>query len=96
MNDLNARDLQHEMRWKPVKAKMENTICRAAMHTVFIENLRPHISKRSSRLGPRRSITRMLCSPSWPKWYIWGIPADATYKADMGAWNIKVKLTTAC
>jgi hypothetical protein len=33
------------------------TICRAAMQTVLIENLRPHISKRSSKLGPRRSMT---------------------------------------
>src|ERR1700722_10803009 len=34
------------------------TICRAARHTVLIENFLPHISNRSSRLGPRRSITR--------------------------------------
>ena len=51
------------------------TICRAAMHTVLIENLRPHMSNRSSKLGPRRSMTRMLCRPSCPQWYIWGIPA---------------------
>ena len=44
------------------------TICRAAMQTVLIENLRPHMSKRSSKLGPRRSMTRILCRPSWPKW----------------------------
>lgn len=40
------------------------TICLAAMHTVFMVNLRPHMSKRSSRFGPRRSITRTLCRPS--------------------------------
>ena len=50
------------------------TICRAAMHTVLIVNLRPHISNRSSRLGPSRSMTKMLCKPSWPKWYICGMP----------------------
>ena len=43
------------------------TICFAAMHTVLIENLRPHMSNRSSRLGPKRSIARTLCNPSWPK-----------------------------
>lgn len=42
------------------------TICFAAMHTVLMLNLRLHMSKRSSRLGPRRSITRMLCNPSEP------------------------------
>ena len=57
------------------------TICRAAMHTVLIENLRPHMSKRSSRLGPRRSMTRMLCRPSWPKWYICGMPAACVARA---------------
>ena len=40
------------------------TICRAAMHTVFIENFLPHISNRSSRLGPSRSMTRILWRPS--------------------------------
>ena len=40
------------------------TICLAAMHTVLIVNLRPHISKRSSRFGPSRSMTRTLCKPS--------------------------------
>ena len=54
---------------------MRRTICRAAMHTVLTLNLRPHISKRSSKLGPSRAMTRMLCRPSWPKWYICGMPA---------------------
>lgn len=44
------------------------TICLAAMQTVLVENFRPHMSKRSSKLGPRRSMTRMLCNPSCPKW----------------------------
>lgn len=43
------------------------TICLAAMQTVLVENLRPHMSKRSSKLGPRRSMTKMLCRPSCPK-----------------------------
>jgi hypothetical protein len=45
------------------------TICLAAIQTVLMLNLRPQISKRSSRLGPSRSITRILCKPSCPKWY---------------------------
>ena len=53
----------------------ERTICRAAIQTVLTENLRPHISNKSSRLGPNKSMTRILCNPSCPKWYIWGIPA---------------------
>jgi len=43
------------------------TICLAVMTTVLMLNFRPHMSKRSSNEGPRRSITRMLCSPSFPK-----------------------------
>ena len=54
---------------------LAQTICFAAMQTVLMENLRPHMSNRSSRLGPRRSMTRMLWSPSCPKWYICGIPS---------------------
>ena len=44
-----------------------STICRAAMQTVLIENFLLHMSNRSSRLGPRRSMTKMLWRPSWPK-----------------------------
>lgn len=36
------------------------TICLATMTTVLMVNRRLQWSKRSSRLGPRRSITRML------------------------------------
>jgi hypothetical protein len=36
------------------------TICLAVITTVFVLNLRPHISKRSSKLGPSKSMTRML------------------------------------
>jgi len=36
------------------------TICFATITTVFMENFRWQWSKRSSRLGPRRSMTRML------------------------------------
>ncbi len=38
-------------------------ICFAVMTTVLMLNLRPHMSKRSSSEGPRRSMTRMLWSP---------------------------------
>ena len=55
--------------------KLNPTICFAAIHTVLTENFLPHMSNKSSRLGPRRSMTRMLCKPSCPKWYICGIPA---------------------
>ena len=46
---------------------IERTICLAVMQHVLTLNLRPHMSNKSSSDGPRRSITRMLCSPSWPK-----------------------------
>ena len=51
------------------------TICFAAMQTVLMLNLRAQRSKRSSRLGPRRSMTRTLWRPSCPKWWTWGTPA---------------------
>jgi len=56
-------------KWPPPLARVggQRTICLAVMHTVLVENLRPHMSNRSSRLGPRRSITSTLCRPSWPK-----------------------------
>ena len=72
VNSLHTRDL-HTTRLVKRRSKIkfarmnERTICRAAIHTVLIENLRPHMSNKSSRLGPRRSMTRMLCRPSWPK-----------------------------
>lgn len=40
------------------------TICLATIQQVFTENLRPHMSNRSSIEGPKRSMTRMLCRPS--------------------------------
>jgi hypothetical protein len=43
------------------------TICLATMTTVLTEKRRLQWSNRSSRLGPRRSMTSMLCKPSWPK-----------------------------
>lgn len=43
------------------------TICLATMTTVLMEKRRLQWSKRSSKLGPSRSMTRMLCRPSWPK-----------------------------
>ena len=43
------------------------TICLATMTTVLIENFLLQWSNRSSKLGPSRSMTRMLCRPSWPK-----------------------------
>lgn len=43
------------------------TICFAVMQHVLMLNFLWHMSKRSSRDGPSRSMTRMLCSPSWPK-----------------------------
>lgn len=43
------------------------TICLATIQQVLTENLRPHMSNKSSIEGPKRSMTRMLCRPSWPK-----------------------------
>lgn len=40
------------------------TICLATMTTVLMEKRRLQWSKRSSKLGPSRSMTRMLCRPS--------------------------------
>jgi hypothetical protein len=40
------------------------TICLATIQQVLTENLRPHMSNRSSIEGPKRSMTRMLCRPS--------------------------------
>ena len=37
------------------------------MSTVLRENLRPHMLKRSSNEGPRRSMTMMLYSPDHSK-----------------------------
>ena len=69
----------HTARWCRLKSCAMvfkgHTICLVTMQTVFIENFCPHMSNRSSNLGPRRSMTRMLCRPSWPKWYICGMPA---------------------
>lgn len=43
------------------------TICFATMTTVLMENFRLQWSNRSSKLGPSRSMTRMLWRPSCPK-----------------------------
>ena len=78
MDRLNSRDLMDEQEtqnkgreyraWKDQSLEdFGLTICFAAMHTVLIENLRLHMSNKSSRLGPNRSIARTLCNPSWPK-----------------------------
>lgn len=40
------------------------TISFASIATVFTENIRPHLSNTSSKLGPSRSITNILCMPS--------------------------------
>jgi hypothetical protein len=47
--------------------KLALTICFANMAAVLMLNFRPHISNRSSRLGPSMLITRILYNPSWPK-----------------------------
>jgi hypothetical protein len=45
-------------------AQMRHTICFATMTTVLIENFLLQWSNKSSKLGPSRSMTRMLCRPS--------------------------------
>jgi hypothetical protein len=64
MYGLDAGDLTVGKEQKGGVIHVLQTICFAAMHTVLIENFRPHISNKSSRLGPSRSMTRMLWSPS--------------------------------
>ena len=49
------------------KGGEKHTICLAIIATVLTEKRRLQWSNRSSRLGPSRSITSMLCKPSWPK-----------------------------
>lgn len=40
--------------------EMKRTICFASIATVFMLNLREHMSNKSSRLGPKISITNIL------------------------------------
>jgi len=49
-----------ELRIISIVREMSLTICLAVIQQVLTLNLRPHKSKRSSRDGPSRSITRML------------------------------------
>ena len=64
-------DCLHPRKLRPVSLCLDGkgalTICRAVMQHVLTLNFLEHISNKSSSDGPRRSITRMLCSPSWPK-----------------------------
>ena len=66
VNRLDSRQLQLVSNGQYALKELQ-TICFATMTTVLMENLRLQWSNRSSRLGPSRSITRMLCKPSWPK-----------------------------
>ena len=67
VDGLHSGDLRDNVNMLIVPDWVNHTICLAAMQTVLLENLRPHMSKRSSKLGPRRSMTKMLCRPSCPK-----------------------------
>lgn len=62
MDDLDTSQLAKERMRTEMRVDrcITRTIWRAAIQTVFMENLRPHISNRSSREGPRRSMTRIL------------------------------------
>mmetsp|Transcript_51346 Transcript_51346/g.107232 ORF Transcript_51346/g.107232 Transcript_51346/m.107232 type:complete len:200 (-) Transcript_51346:113-712(-) len=51
-----------------------DSICSPTMSTVFRPNRRLQKLKRSSREGPRRSMTMMLLSPSVPAHVISGMP----------------------
>lgn len=57
---LNTGDLGTSSAGGGEDVEKTHTICLASMQTVLMENLRPHMSKRSSRFGPRRSMTRTL------------------------------------
>lgn len=46
------------------------------MRTVLSENSRPHISNKSSRLGPRSSMTKALYFPHGPKKNTSGMPSE--------------------
>lgn len=58
----------HNPTWqRPPSMKPWRTICLAVIQHVLTVNFLPHMSNKSSRDGPSKSITRMLCKPSWPK-----------------------------
>lgn len=59
-----------------LQANHEKTSWSASINTVLRLNLRLQYWNRSSRLGPRRSITITLYSPSLPKYRTSGIPTD--------------------
>ena len=67
VDGLHSRELLDVSEYWDAVTRLEHTICFATITTVFMENLRLQWSKRSSSDGPRRSMTRMLCRPSWPK-----------------------------
>lgn len=66
--------LPHENQKKQSRHESVVTIWSANIKTAFKESLFPQKTKRSSRLRPRRSITRTLWSPSVPHHFIFGIP----------------------
>lgn len=64
VDSLDARQLQAMLVHSRGVTLEERTICLATMTTVLIENRRLQWSKRSSKLGPSKSMTRILCRPS--------------------------------
>jgi hypothetical protein len=60
VSDVNQRN--------PWAERRRRTMALATITTVLMLNFLPHRSNRSSRLGPKRSMTRTLCNPSCPKW----------------------------
>jgi hypothetical protein len=67
MDRLDSRQLGEVSARKNDDGVSRHTICFATMTTVLMENFLLQWSNKSSKLGPSRSITRMLCRPSWPK-----------------------------
>ena len=67
VDSLDSRQLRRSLedRWNQLIVLL--TICLATMTTVLMEKRLLQWSKRSSRDGPSRSITKMLWRPSWPK-----------------------------
>ena len=60
--------------FKNYKSCLRLTIWSANISTVFNENFLPQYTKRSSRLGPSKSRTSTLSSPSIPDHFMLGIP----------------------
>lgn len=63
------------------------TIWSANISTVFSENFLPQYTNKSSKLGPSKSRTSTLSSPSTPDHLMPGIPPDQHYTNNINTRN---------